>query len=129
MTRVSEVSTRAALEAALDTYLAHNRPLLGWRGQPNLVRIARQIGYHRAMFRDPALRLPVESAAAVVGVAETAGFDLDIHGRLDGRPWIGQLSRYSSALTCAPSCPAATRRGQVRRRALVSRARQSRVRQ
>lgn len=90
-TRVSDVSTRAVLEATLDTYLTHNRPLPGWRGHPNLVRIARQTGYHRAMFRDPALRLLVESAAAVVGVAETAGFDLDVQGRLDGRPWIGQI--------------------------------------
>ncbi len=78
--RVSPVSTRAALEATLDTYLARNRPLPGWRGQPNLIRIARQTGYHRAMFRDPELRLLVESVASVVGIAETAGFDLDIRG-------------------------------------------------
>lgn len=74
------------VQAYLDTAIREKRPLPGYKGNPNRIGIAREIGCtHKALVR---FQAGIAEAAALVGVSDYIELSAKITGRLDGHPWI-----------------------------------------
>ncbi|MFE7277841.1 hypothetical protein [Streptomyces sp. NPDC057623] len=81
----------ARLEKLLGEYVAAERPLPGYKGQPSISHLANIIGCNRDNIDRH--RHLIDDAAAVVGVTEGA-FVEDPQGRLDGKPWIESITTH-----------------------------------
>ncbi|MCY0950393.1 hypothetical protein [Streptomyces sp. H27-S2] len=78
------------LQAILDEHVDAGRPLPGWRGQPSLSQFGRLLGCRQGSIRPHPDALT--TAAAVVGVVDSAFLNGTIQGRLDGAPWVDSIA-------------------------------------
>ncbi|HEY9332327.1 MAG TPA: hypothetical protein VIS09_29490 [Streptomyces sp.] len=80
---------RERLTALLDEHIAAERPLPGYKGSPSITHIAALLGVTRKPVEQH--RSAIDAAGAIVGVTDAA-FVEDVHGRLDGRPWVPSIT-------------------------------------
>lgn len=88
--RAGRGAVKRDLQALLDDYIRHQRPLPSWNGKPNLAFLADELGgHHNALARYPT---QIAAAVAAVGLAPDTCFSIEITGLLDGQPWIHGIS-------------------------------------
>lgn len=83
---------RPALEQLLAEHRDTGRPLPGRSGRPNRRHLASLLGCDASTLRQDYCRDLIDQTAREVGVCDTIACDVTIIGRIDGAPWINQIT-------------------------------------
>lgn len=81
-----------ALEQLLVQHRATGRPLPGRNGRPNRRHLANLLGCDASTLLRPSYRELIDHTAREVGVCDTIALNITITGRLDGAPWIDEIT-------------------------------------